>query len=182
MNTPDVVDQLCRDNQRLAWSRALYWVKRFQALYLKDEFLSAAMEALWRAAERHEPTRGRFSTYATNCIDRRIWSVWRTASRRRDKMPTVSGGTHVLDHRRDPPGLELQEEIDRYAELMDDPQARLALKMAADGWTMSEMADELGCTAKDKRQASACYWRTLRSNLCITLQCRYYASHVSANN
>lgn len=70
LNPPEVVDQLVRDNIRLA--SFLAHKRAFAAGLDYDDVLSRALDGLMRAAEMYDTSKGKFGTYASYHIKSRM--------------------------------------------------------------------------------------------------------------
>jgi RNA polymerase sigma factor (sigma-70 family) len=126
---------------RLAYGLALR-VLRDEAL--AEDAVQEAFLAVWRAAPRFVPERGRASTWILTLVHRRAVDLVRREERRRaDSLATVPepGGTGADED----VVLRLQRQrVQQALGLLPDPQ-REALELAYyGGFTQSELAERLG--------------------------------------
>jgi len=149
--TPEQINELISDNQRLVlWYLARIGGRRGVS---EEELVAAGMLGLWRAAQRYDPERGAFSTYAYRCIRQRIVRERDKAIRQMEGLATEQ----AWDDRRAPAcphagPADQAAAADSAAlvrRLMGDLPSRESLviqRLYFDGVTMECVSEEIGCT------------------------------------
>ena len=122
------------------------FARRRAAMYRMhvDDILGPCFEGLAIAADRYDPARGRFSTFAYRCMLTRLWSTLkkerqRLMQRMGERFDCASEVAEEIEARPDRAGL-----IRKAFEVLDDRERFILTRIFADGANGGIVSRELG--------------------------------------
>lgn len=143
------VETLCRDNMGLVYDmirRIAPWINRESAEY--DDFVSAGMNALVRAAQRFDASRGfQFSTFACTCIYNQVRRDCGLDSRRRPKLKVVElDKARERGKRDDDPHSETVEVVDMLLSQLPERMRDVVVLRVFERMTLEQIGRMYGLT------------------------------------
>ncbi len=120
-----------------------------------DEAVSVGYEALWRAIETFDKTKGnKFSTYAVTCIRNAIWDMYRTQKEVLEHEVFLEDLQFELgrcDTALEPPEptqtyLIVQEAVDEALKKLSGKKRKIAIAWIGSKMSATAIAQEVGCS------------------------------------
>ena len=120
-----------------------------------DEAISVGYEALWRAIETFDSSKGiKFSTYAVTCIRNAIWDMYRTQKEVLEHEVYIEDLQVELgryDAKIDPPEpsqsyLLVQEAVDEALKKLSGKKRQIAIAWIGSRMSATAIAQEVGCS------------------------------------
>lgn len=145
----DTIDKLIVKHEGL-----IYYTLDLLNCKHSDEAISIGYEALWRAIQTFDETKGtKFSTYAVTCIRNAIWDMYRAQKEVLDNecfLEDLQYDIGVLDPL-DPPEiptvyLMVQEAVDEALKKLSGKKREIAILWIGSIMSATAIAQEVGCS------------------------------------